>query len=262
MANFSIPNAPEVNSLEQFTSIINRYGAGLAQSCRYMVVLNSPKVLYDNSPVFRSVIKDMSFLCEQAEIPGKNITVNDARYYGPNFKYPVQTEYTDITMTFIVRDEMYEKEFFDNWLLSINPNTTYDFEYKSNYVSQIDIFQFSATTTVEQKSKPTYKITLVDAFPVSVAPMGLVWGEEGYHRVGVTFAYTEWKRNNDVARKGYSLIEVFGPGASREVEGSILGGAAAPSLPVSVIVPRTPPPPELPAGSSGGGSGGGGGSGF
>jgi len=236
MATFLIPNAPQVNTLEGFTSVINRYGAGLAQACRYLVIINTPKLVYDAAPVFSTILKDMPFLCEQAEIPGKTLSLQDARYYGPNFKYPIQTEYSDITMTFIVRDQMYEKEYFDNWMMCINPNNTYDFSYKSDYVSQINIIQYSAGVDAQDKSVPTYKMTLVDAFPTVIAPMGLVWGEEGFHRVAVTFAYTETKRDDDIARTGYSLVETGAGGASKMVTGSVLGGL--PFVPPNITTTR------------------------
>lgn len=224
MATFLIPNGKHNTTLENFTSVINRYGAGLAQACRYLVVINTPKLVYDRAPVFSTILQDMPFLCEQAELPGKTMSTQDARYYGPNFKYPVQTEYSDISLTFLVRDQMYEKEYFDNWMMTINPNDSYDFSYKSDYVSQINIIQYSAGTDAQNKSIPTYKVTLVDAFPTGIAPMGLVWGEEGFHRVAVTFAYTELKRDDDIARTGYSLVETGVGGASKMVTGSVLGG--------------------------------------
>ncbi len=224
MATFVIPNASQVNTLEAFTSVINKYGAGLAQACRYLVVINTPRTFYRSRPIVSTVLPALPFLCEQAEMPGKTLAVQDARYYGPNFKYPIQTEYSDVTLTFLVRDQMLEKEFFDNWMMTINPNNTYDFSYKFDYVSQINIIQYSAGVDAQNKSIPTYKVTLVDAFPTSIAPMGLVWGEEGFHRVAVTFAYTEIKRDDDVPRKGYFLVETGRDGTSKQVTGSILGG--------------------------------------
>jgi len=223
MATFRIPNSSMVNSPDNFRSAINRYGSGLAKACRYMVVIGQQKLAFRWSTAMQTTHGDLPFLCEQAELPGKALTVNDARYYGPNFKYPVQTEYADITMTFLVRDQMYEKEYFDNWMMTINPNDSYDFSYKSDYVSQINIIQYSEGVDTNSKMISTYMLTLVDAFPISVAPMGLVWGEEGFHRIAVTFAYTEYKRPDDLVRAGYSLVETGPGGVSKMVTGSTLG---------------------------------------
>jgi hypothetical protein len=79
-------------------------------------------------------------------------------------------------------------------------------------------------------------MTLVDAFPTSIAPMGLVWGEEGFHRIAVTFAYTETKRDDDKPQAEYSLIETGVGGASKMVTGSVLGGA--PFVPKNITTTR------------------------
>lgn len=227
MATFVIPNAPNVNTLETFVSTVNRYGAGLASASQYMVVINPPAAPIfgtNTGDILHTTRQQLSFLCEQAEIPGKSLVVNDARYYGPNFKYPTQTEYTDISMTFLVRDEMYEKQFFDNWMMTINPTNTYDFKYKKDYCTDINIIQYSMLQESKDKSHPTYMLTLRKAFPIAIAPMGLAWSEEGFHRLQVTFAYTEFSRSDDPARSGFSYVSTD-TGIPISVDsGSTLGG--------------------------------------
>lgn len=228
MPSFLIPNSPDGTNMERFLGVINNYGAGLAQSCRFLVRINLPKQMYNPNFGYQVISRDLTYLCEQAELPGKSLTVNDARYYGPMFKYPTQTEYSDITMNFLVRDDMYEKEFFDNWLMSINPTDTYNFSYRDDYVTKIEIYQYSvfldpkSINTPSSKNKATYCVSLRDAYPTSVAPMPLVWGDEGMHRIAVTFAFTEWNRIDDPVSSGYSLVTTGT--SSSETTGSILGG--------------------------------------
>lgn len=239
-----IRNASENIGLDSFRSAVNRYGGGLAMASRYLVRIAASKTMLQMNTALWNAKAELHLLCEQAELPGKTLSVQDARYYGPNFKYPIQTEYSDITLTFLARDDMLEREFFDEWMMSINPNNTYDFNYKSDYVAPIDIIQYSivatpAPTTGDPnavKGTPTYKITLRDAFPVSIAPMGLVWGEEGFHRIAVTFAYTEWKKITDPVQTAFSLVDVR---RGNESHGSVLGGVV--TGPKSVTVPRDAP---------------------
>lgn len=232
MVDFKISNALDPGGVDKFLATINQYGAGPAQACRYLVSIGPIPLLTKYS----TIRSELPFLCEQAEIPGKTYAVHDARYYGPNFKYPVQVEFSDVTLTFIVRDEMLEKEFFDNWMMTINPSDSYDFNYKKSYVSQIDIVQYSVIKTgpsgpqnepnkppLPSKVKPTFKVTLRDAFPTSIAPMGLVWGEEGFHRIAVTFAYTELIKINDPPRAAYTLIKATANEPAAIVTGSVLG---------------------------------------
>jgi hypothetical protein len=37
--------------------------------------------------------------------------------------------------------------------------------------------------------KQIYAVELIDAFPIGVAPQALSWGEDGFHRLQVQFAY-------------------------------------------------------------------------
>lgn len=235
MATFAIPNTPNVNGLQPFLSAVNMYGAGLAASSQFLVVIHSIPAMFDSENIeMLATQSQLSFLCEQAELPGRSLTVNDARYYGPNFKYPVQSEYTDISMTFLVRDKMLEKQFFDNWIMSINPTNTYDFLYKKGYATSIDIIQYSQVKSLDRDGNyPSYMLTLRKAFPISVAPMPLSWSEEGFHRLQVTFAYTEFSRRDDLNRFGYSFVLASGGGPAIEItSGSVLDGTNVAPTPI------------------------------
>mgnify|MGYP001409860567 CR=1 FL=1 len=229
---YPIRNAPNVADLKEFQAVLNRYGS-LAQACRFLVKINLPK----NPPkiaLASNLLRDLTFLCESAELPGRAFNIADARYYGPSFKYPTQSIYTDLTLNFIIRDRLLEKEFFDDWMQIINPNNSYNFEYKTNYSTTIDIIQYSAVEDPDNKgenrrgSRPIYKITCVDAWPINVNPMQTVWGEDNFHRLSVQFAYTDWRRSKDPLAGKFKLIE-----SGNLTEGSKLGSA---DDPINVIL--------------------------
>ena len=41
--------------------------------------------------------------------------------------------------------------------------------------------------------KQIYAVELIDAFPIGVSPQALSWSEDGFHRLGVQFAYQKFK---------------------------------------------------------------------
>lgn len=161
----------------------------------------------------------LAFRCESANLPGRTVATSDLRIYGPTEKFPYQTTYEDITMTFICSGDMAEKTFFDGWLELINPSTKWNFEYKENYVTTIEIDQFDRGI-----NKP-YKVELKDAFPVSVNQLDLDWSNNStYHKLSVTFAYTSWERmavdpsdviykNAGATPNGYNLAAIIQAGA-------------------------------------------------
>ena len=107
-------------------------------------------------------------------MPGRTLATVDQKIYGPTEKYPYQTTYNDIVMTFMVGGDMKEKLFFDAWIQYINPSSSFNFRYKNDYASTLKVNQFDV------RNKLVYSVDLIDAFPIAVAPQSLSWGEEGF----------------------------------------------------------------------------------
>ena len=59
-------------------------------------------------------------------------------------------------------------------------------------------------------------VELIDAFPIGIAPQALNWGEDGFHRLSIQFAYQRYKPiydgTYDLAAAATSL---FGTAAAR-----------------------------------------------
>ena len=225
---------------------------GLAKPCRFEVVLPIPP--YINSTVGNSIIekilnlpnsvfndvsdaigsafgrngqKDeasrtsnsslsryLALQCESAELPGRTLATADVKIYGPIFKVPYQTQYGDTTLTFLCTNDFYERKLFDRWMDAIMPSDTNNLRYpKSNtsrYMTNIKIIQY------DEFIKQIYAVELIDAFPIGVAPQALSWGEEGFHRLSIQFAYQRYKviydGNYNIAAAATAL---FGTAASR-----------------------------------------------
>ena len=225
---------------------------GLAKPCRFEVVLPIPP--YINSTVGNSIIEKilnfpnsvfndvsdaigsvfgrggqadeysrssnsslsryLALQCESAELPGRTFATADVKIYGPIFKVPYQTQYGDTTLTFLCTNDFYERKLFDRWMEAIMPSDTNNLRYpKSNtsrYMTNIKIIQY------DEFIKQIYAVELLDAFPIGVAPQALSWGEEGFHRLSIQFAYQKYKviydGNYDIAAAATALL---GTAASR-----------------------------------------------
>jgi len=139
---------------------------------------------------YRGTSRMLTMRCENAELPGRTIATTTAKIYGVDEKFPYMTSYNDMSLTFIVSDDMKEKKFFDAWLNWINPNTNFNVKYKQDFSVALRINQYDVQNQV------SYSVDLVDAFPIAVNQMDLNWGSDGYHKVTVTFAYTSWRDNS------------------------------------------------------------------
>lgn len=212
MASYDIPNPPQNLGLNVFRAVTNDYES-IAKSCRFSVRIFKPVGLLSNS---NSIPQDFTYLCEATELPGRAFTNVDVRYYGPNQKLPINSNYEDINMTFICRTQFPEREFFDDWMELINPTTTFDFNYRDNYSTTIEIFQHSEIADENGQMGTTYEFALFDAYPIMVNPQPVVWADDSIQRLVITFSYTKWRRNNkdnlkSIKRRSGAELAYSGP---------------------------------------------------
>lgn len=160
------------------------FNTDLARPSRFDVRIPIPLALIGS---VGADTKNLSFRCENAELPGKSMTTADRKMgSAPIEKFPYHTNFGECTLTFIISDNMSEKIFFDSWMEIINPTTDYNFQYKSNYAVDMSINQYDVT------NKVSYTATLYETFPISFNAMGLDWTSEGFHKLSVTFSYKQW----------------------------------------------------------------------
>lgn len=155
-----------------------------------------------------SISRNLALQCETAELPGKVLQTADVKIYGPTFKVPYQTQYTDTTLTFLCTNEFYERKLFERWTEAIMPpdtnNLRYAKEEDTRYLTNITIIQY------DDFVRQIYAVELIDAFPVGISPQTLAWSEDGFHRLSVQFAYQKYrviyKGNYDIVGLAASLF--------------------------------------------------------
>ena len=161
-----------------------------------------------------SMSRYLALQCEAAELPGKTLQTADVKIYGPTFKVPYQTMYSDTTLTFICTNDFYERKLFDRWIEAIMPSDTNNLRFakgaQSRYLTNIKVIQY------DDFIKQIYAVELMDAFPIGVAPQTLSWSDDGFHRLSIQFAYQKYRPiyegTYDLAAAGTAL---FGSAFSR-----------------------------------------------
>jgi hypothetical protein len=161
-----------------------------------------------------SITRYLALQCETAELPGKTLTTADVKIYGPTFKVPYQAQFGDINLSFLCTNEFYERKLFERWMECIMPMDTHNLRFakdeETRYLTNIRILQY------DDFIKRIYAVELIDAFPVGIAPQSLSWADDGFHRLGVQFAYQKYRVVYD---GGYDLAQaasaIFGSAAAR-----------------------------------------------
>jgi hypothetical protein len=173
------------------------FSTDIARPSRFDVTVPIPLAL----ATYITSARNLSFRCEMTQLPGRTFETTDKKIgSAPVERFPYHTTYQNVTMEFIVSDDMNEKIFFDAWMELINPSGNYNFQYKANYAVDISINQYNVS------NKLTYVGLLQEAFPIDVNQLDLDWGTDSYHKLSVVFAYRQWS-NNTVSNLGSNLIQ-------------------------------------------------------
>ena len=161
-----------------------------------------------------SITRYLALQCETAELPGKTLTTADVKVYGPTFKVPYQAQFGDITLSFLCTNEFYERKLFERWIEAIMPMDTNNMRFAKDegtrYLTNIRIIQY------DDFIKRIFVVELIDAFPIGIAGQSLSWSDDGFHRLGVQFAYQKYRVVYDGS---YDLAQaastIFGSAAAR-----------------------------------------------
>jgi hypothetical protein len=128
----------------------------------------------------------LKFQCEIAELPGYNFDTIDGRIYGAPYAIAARPSFQDLRLTFICAGDLWEKKFFDAWQEFIMPKTDFLPRYRIEYVANIEVRQYYSTGEI------SYLATFREAFPSSIDPIALSWGDDAINRLSVTFKYRYW----------------------------------------------------------------------
>lgn len=198
-------NIPSDTTMLDFRSNLEKFGSA-AKSCRFAIRIQPSRPDHFLTALgYTSLLKDLTYLSEAVEFPGRGFDFLETRHYGPSVAYPYNTKYTsEFSVSILTRQEAFERQMFDDWLEIINPTNTYDLAYPEDYMSTIDIYQLSdypgqaeidaAFPRPPNKAKASYMWRLHEAWPMQVNPQQVTWADNDILRLNITFAYSYWSR--------------------------------------------------------------------
>jgi len=153
-----------------------------------------------------NLIRSLRYLCESADIPGLTINTTERPGYSAKMstKMPGMLDYGPFSATFIARDFMSEKEFFDDWISGIKntadykgPGATFDNAYMNDIVVDANLLVMSLYNEADAdpaSQSIRYAICLRDLYPISIDPIQLDWGADGQTmKFNVNFTYSYWE---------------------------------------------------------------------
>ena len=186
-------------SIDKLTSTIGKRG-GVAKQNRFQVIFTPPQgsLLSGAGSVgalisgggLKSMIndpRDISMLCENVTIPGRQITTLDYTAEKQAVKIPYSFINEDVTCTFLLTNDYYMKTMFDNWMEQVFDDKKFTAKFKKDFTSDVVIQQLNS------KDVPVYGVRLENAFPTTVAGITLDNNSESaVQKMNVTFSYDNY----------------------------------------------------------------------
>lgn len=180
---------------------------GMAMSNQFMVVL--PNMGGQDT-------RTLNVLCKSVTMPGKQIATIDRQIGIFNEKIVNGFMVDDVSMTFHVLNDYGVKKYFDNWRKTMVDEKTGSVAYKNQYSKPVEIHQLRKPQArfgfdigpidinFDLFNASIYSVKLLDAFPVTIAPIELTNDPDGLVEITVQFAYTNW----EVQKDSRSLLDV------------------------------------------------------
>ena len=141
----------------------------------------------------------ISLMAKEVALPTIQLETTEKNYgYGNNYKFPTQYSFDEIQFTFITTHGyvdgvgLPERRFFDGWINMVVDTKTGRFNYRDNYVRDIDIYH------LDPIHRADYHAKLVNAYPISFPEQNL--GSEGNDviEIQIQFACEYALTNNDI----------------------------------------------------------------
>lgn len=169
---------------------ISNVGSGLALTSHYQVIIPKPDGLvfqniFGSSTLFSQ--NKLALFCEQASLPGLNISTIPTRTFGETVETPYEKIYHPINLSFYIDIKFQVKALFDAWMNIIQSGISRIHNYPQNYKTDIDIIVY------DRNDKKRYVTTLYQAFPKSINDIQLSYTETEVMKLPVEFSYKYYK---------------------------------------------------------------------
>jgi len=178
-------------NVQNLTSSLEK--SGVAKASHFEVQCTGPSAL-------PGMERDIMYRAESAEIPGRSLSTFEHKFgnMGPVTKIPYGQVFTDMTVTFILSEDLREKQYFEIWQeLMYNTGafetgsqtgmSKFKPKYFDDYAGNVVIRQYG------QQGELRTIVTLVDAYPIIISPISTNWGSEELMKINVTFAYRYYR---------------------------------------------------------------------
>jgi hypothetical protein len=192
---------------------------GIAKNSHWDVRIDLPPSLSGQG--WGGIEQTMKLRCESGELPGRQVVSSDIKIYGPIYRTPYQSVYTELNLTFIETADLQIRRFMEAWMDTIFDSGSNVLAYQNTFQASMTITQYQVDARPGKPADPRTEFTpefgpnvfagrqvaapagagsslepsllmfIKNAYPVNINQMATSWADDSPHRVQVAFFY-EW----------------------------------------------------------------------
>jgi hypothetical protein len=183
---------------------------GISRTNRYKVEFRTPNNVNPDS------LQKVLLFCDQVQLPGVSYASTPIRTFGELRESPYDRLFETCNLSFYVDTNMKVKRLFDSWINSIQNPISRNFNYYSEYTTDIKI------EVQDINDKTRYRLDLHECYPKSIGAIQLDYASKEVMKINVVMQYRNWSStgteqlpsnevisNNsiDLFRENYSQIQ-------------------------------------------------------
>ena len=183
-----VPKDTGIRPIGDFISTVKTNGLAQTNHFTFDVILPTPVRQACSS--FLADNKFLNLMCSSTELPSVNIATVPIRHFGEQIEMPNDKNYGSVRATFYVDASLYVKAFFDRWVEFIIDPQTREYNFYSNYVTQISI------NVYDKHGFLHHIVKLDDAYPKSIGAVSLSHESRDVMKLDVEFMYRRFVAQN------------------------------------------------------------------
>ncbi len=225
------PGGNPETTINRFIAQVNQ-GEGLARPSRYLVVIQPPKRIVEesvdadqgfdiegnepggslNDLQSNEMKRNVGMMCQQITMPSRDIATAENRQYGPGRLMPYAYKFSgSVEASFYGDKFLRQRAFFETWQKKIMNINTHHMDYYDNYVGSMDIFQLGSFDAENDRDRVTYAVRLYEVYPQTIGSYDYSYGSTNTQvNVPITLNFRTWKNLTIDQVNGASVGSSFG----------------------------------------------------
>lgn len=183
------------------SKFVAKLGNGLARANKFRVEFNLPPgvdatkdgintlITKSNIAATQRILNgdgSINIFCHTCTLPQRSLSTYPHKQLSGPYLVPYSQNYEPITMSFYADKMLNTRRYFDLWQTAVINTAVNTMNYYNEFTSDVMIY------VLDDHGNDSYKVQLVDCYPLSVGMVDMTYGTSELLNVIVTLSYKQW----------------------------------------------------------------------